>query len=64
MIVHGPDSQQGGIPTQFPVLEETLFQHLLADSIEFYNINQSEADCYFLYDPKTFVLHNPSAYVR
>ncbi|KAL3119939.1 hypothetical protein niasHT_007067 [Heterodera trifolii] len=64
VIVHGPDSQQGGIPTQFPVLEDTQFQHLLADSIEFYNIPAHEAHHFFLYDPKTFVLHNPSAFVR
>uniref|UniRef100_A0A914HFS7 Uncharacterized protein n=1 Tax=Globodera rostochiensis TaxID=31243 RepID=A0A914HFS7_GLORO len=64
VIVHGPDSQQGGIPTQFPVLEDTQFQHLLADSIEFYNISAEEADQHFLYDPKTFMLHNPNAYVR
>ncbi|PIO77007.1 hypothetical protein TELCIR_00897 [Teladorsagia circumcincta] len=31
IIVHGPDSGLGGIPSQFPVHEDTQFQQILRD---------------------------------
>ncbi|VDK81114.1 unnamed protein product [Onchocerca ochengi] len=64
IIIHGPDSSSGGIPSQFPIHEDTQFQQLLKDSLEFFNIPESESQCYFLTDAKTNLLHNPSSYVR
>ncbi|CAJ0941559.1 unnamed protein product, partial [Mesorhabditis belari] len=63
IVVHGPDSGEGGIPSQFPVHEDTQFIQILTDSLEFFNIEE-ELDHYFLADAKTGVLHVPSAYVR
>ncbi|KAK5986951.1 hypothetical protein GCK32_002945 [Trichostrongylus colubriformis] len=64
IIVHGPDSGLGGIPSQFPVHEDTQFQQILSDSIEFFNIDENEVNDYFLTDAKTGLLHLPSCYVR
>ena len=40
VVVHGPDSASGGIPSQFPVHEDTQFLQILTDSIEFFNIGE------------------------
>uniref|UniRef100_A0A1I7SH45 CID domain-containing protein n=1 Tax=Bursaphelenchus xylophilus TaxID=6326 RepID=A0A1I7SH45_BURXY len=64
IIVHGPDSGDGGIPSQFPIHEETQFQQILTDSLEFFNISEDEVDQYFLVDFKTQQIHMPSSYVR
>lgn len=64
IIVHGPDSSSGGIPSQFPIHEETQFQQILTDSLEFFNIPENESNQYFLVDYKTQQLHLPSSYVR
>lgn len=64
IIIHGPDSASGGIPSQFPIHEETQFQQLLKDSLEFFNIPESDNHYYFLIDTKTNLVHNPSSYVR
>uniref|UniRef100_A0A7E4W3C8 UNC80 domain-containing protein n=1 Tax=Panagrellus redivivus TaxID=6233 RepID=A0A7E4W3C8_PANRE len=64
IIVHGPDSSTGGIPSQFPIHEDTQFQQILTDSLEFFNIPEEELDSYFLVDTKTGLLHNPNTYVR
>lgn len=64
IIIHGPDSGSGGIPSQFPIHEETQFQQLFKDSLEFFNIPESDNECYFLVDTKTNIVHNPSSYVR
>ncbi|WKY11247.1 hypothetical protein Q1695_003091 [Nippostrongylus brasiliensis] len=64
IIVHGPDSSMGGIPSQFPVHEDTQFQQVLSDSLEFFNIDENEVNSYFLTDTKTGILHLPSCYVR
>jgi hypothetical protein len=64
IIVHGPDSSTGGIPSQFPIHEDTQFQQILTDSLEFFNIPDDELDQYFLVDSKTGLIHNPAAYVR
>ncbi|CAG9539348.1 unnamed protein product, partial [Cercopithifilaria johnstoni] len=64
IIIHGPDSGSGGIPSQFPIHEETQFQQLLKDSLEFFNIPESDNQHYFLIDTKTNLVHNPSSYVR
>ncbi|KAI6240158.1 Protein unc-80 [Aphelenchoides fujianensis] len=64
IIVHGPDSGSGGIPSQFPIHEDTQFQQILTDSLDFFNIPEEELDHYFLIDSKTGLIHNPTAYVR
>lgn len=64
VVVHGPDSNQGGIPQSFPIHEDTQFHQILTDSIEAFNISGDEAHTYFLVDAKTHLIHNPSAYVR
>ena len=64
IVVHGPDSASGGIPTQFAIHEDTQFQQILVDSLEFFHIEQHETDDYFLVDAKTDFVHNPSSYVR
>lgn len=64
IIVHGPNSTTTGIPSQFPIHEDTQFQQILTDSLDFFNIPEDELDQYFLVDSKTGIFHNPSAYVR
>ncbi|KIH64547.1 hypothetical protein ANCDUO_05141 [Ancylostoma duodenale] len=64
IIVHGPDSGMGGIPSQFPVHEDTQFQQILSDSLEFFNIDENDVNSYFLTDTKTGLIHLPSCYVR
>ncbi|RCN49022.1 hypothetical protein ANCCAN_04899, partial [Ancylostoma caninum] len=67
IIVHGPDSGMGGIPSQFPVHEDTQFQQILRqpyDSLEFFNIDENDVNSYFLTDTKTGLIHLPSCYVR
>uniref|UniRef100_A0A0N4UG78 DUF3453 domain-containing protein n=1 Tax=Dracunculus medinensis TaxID=318479 RepID=A0A0N4UG78_DRAME len=64
IIVHGPDCGNGGIPSQFPIHEDTQFQQILTDSLEFFNIPENEIDCYFLVDTKTNLVHMPFSYVR
>ncbi|VDM59235.1 unnamed protein product [Angiostrongylus costaricensis] len=64
IIVHGPDSGMGGIPSQFPVHEDTQFQQILSDSLEFFNIDDTAVNSYFLTDTKSGLIHLPSSYVR
>lgn len=64
IIIHGPDSSSGGIPSQFPIHEETQFRHLLKDSLEFFNIPENDSQYYFLIDAKVNAVHNPLSYVR
>jgi hypothetical protein len=64
IVIHGPENSTVGVPTQFPVHEETQFQQILADSLDFFNIATDEASHYFLVDMKTGFTHNPCAYVR
>ncbi len=63
IIVHGPDNAIG-VPSQFPIHEDTQFQQLLIDSVDFFNIPENQIDEYFLVDTKTGFLHSPSSYVR
>lgn len=64
IIVHGLDSGSGGIPSQFPVHEDTQFHQILSDSLEFFNIEDDDVNCFYLTDTKTGVIHLPAAYVR
>ncbi|XP_058795328.1 protein unc-80 homolog isoform X2 [Phymastichus coffea] len=65
IIVHGPqDPDAGGIPSQFPVQEDTQFCQILRESLDFFGIEESKHKEYFLVDHKTHQIHNPSSYVR
>lgn len=45
-------------------LQETQFQQLLTDSLEFFNIPDEEIDDHFLVDSKSGLLHAPTSFVR
>ncbi|RWS14513.1 protein unc-80-like protein [Dinothrombium tinctorium] len=62
IIVHGPEV--GGIPSQFPIHEDTQFSQILIDSLDYFSIDESEMNQYFLVDSKTNQMHNLSAFVR
>ncbi|XP_030758641.1 protein unc-80 homolog isoform X4 [Sitophilus oryzae] len=65
IIVHGPqDPDAGGIPTQFQVNENTQFWQILKEALDFFRIEESKKEEYFLTDYKTHQIRNPSAYVR
>ena len=62
IIVHGPDP--GSIPSQFPVHEDTQFSQILTDSLDFFGIDETKHNEYFLVDTKTNQIHNLNAFVR
>ncbi|KAF4517233.1 hypothetical protein B566_EDAN005287 [Ephemera danica] len=65
IIVHGPQEPDvGGIPSQFPVQEDTQFCQILRESLDFFGIDENRHKEFFLVDHKTHQIHNPSAYVR
>ncbi|XP_053975913.1 protein unc-80 homolog [Hylaeus volcanicus] len=65
IVVHGPqDPDAGGIPSQFPVQEDTQFCQILRESLDFFGIEESKHREYFLVDYKTHQIRNPSSYVR
>nr|XP_033339451.1 protein unc-80 homolog isoform X5 [Megalopta genalis] len=65
IVVHGPqDPDAGGIPTQFPVQEDTQFCQILRESLSFFGIEEGKQREYFLVDYKTHQIRNPSSYVR
>ncbi len=51
IIVHGPDASV--IPSQFPIHEDTQFSQILTDSLDFFGIDESKHNEYFLVDSKT-----------
>lgn len=62
IIVHGPDASL--IPSQFPIHEDTQFSQILTDSLDFFGIDESKHNEYFLVDTKTNQIHNLNAFVR
>ncbi|XP_061939230.1 protein unc-80 homolog isoform X5 [Apis cerana] len=65
IVVHGPqDPDAGGIPSQFPVQEDTQFCQILRESLDFFGIEESKQKEYFLVDYKTHQIRNSSSYVR
>ncbi|KAI1307248.1 Protein unc-80 -like protein [Halotydeus destructor] len=62
IIVHGPDVS--GIPSQFPIHEDTQFSQILIDSLDFFGIDDALISEYFLVDTKTNQMHNLNAFVR
>lgn len=54
IIVHGPqDPDAGGIPSQFPVQEDTQFHQILRESLDFFGIETPKQKKYYLIDFKT-----------
>ncbi|XP_066978451.1 protein unc-80 homolog isoform X1 [Macrobrachium rosenbergii] len=65
IIVHGPGgADAGGIPSQFPIQEDTQFCQILQESLDFFGIPENDHKYYFLVDHKTNQIHNPQSYVR
>ncbi|KAG6441335.1 hypothetical protein O3G_MSEX001738 [Manduca sexta] len=64
IIVHGPSDNEGSIPSQFPVQEDTIFSQILKESLDFFSIPENMHHEYFLVDFKTRQIHNPQNYVR
>ncbi|CAG9579717.1 unnamed protein product [Danaus chrysippus] len=64
IIVHGPSDNEGSIPSQFPVQEDTQFCQILRESLDYFGIPEKMHEEYFLVDFKTRQIHNPSSYVR
>ena len=62
IVVHGPDASL--IPSQFPVHEDTQFSQILTDALDFFGIDESKHNEYFLVDAKTNQIHNLNAFVR
>ncbi|RWS30612.1 protein unc-80-like protein [Leptotrombidium deliense] len=62
IIVHGPDVS--GIPSQFPIHEDTQFSQIMIDSLDYFSIDENEINEYFLVDSKTNQMHNLNAFVR
>lgn len=50
-------AEEGGIPSQFPVQEETQFLQLLRESQDFFSIEEKMQCQHFLIDYKTSKLH-------
>ncbi|KAJ8719024.1 hypothetical protein PYW07_016580 [Mythimna separata] len=64
IIVHGPPDNEGCIPSQFPVQEDTVFAQILKESLDFFGIPEKLHREHFLVDFKTRQIHNPQGYVR
>ncbi|XP_058813943.1 protein unc-80 homolog isoform X3 [Topomyia yanbarensis] len=63
IVVHGPEDE-GGIPSQFPVQEDTQFTQLLTESLDFFGIDEKKFNLFQLVDYKTQQILNPNWYVR
>ncbi|KAB7507177.1 Protein unc-80-like protein, partial [Armadillidium nasatum] len=65
IIVHGPGgADAGGIPSQFPIQEDTQFSQIHVEAVDFFGISEDESKYYFLVDYKTNQIHNMHSYVR
>ncbi|XP_063389820.1 protein unc-80 homolog [Cydia fagiglandana] len=64
IIVHGPADNEGCIPSQFPIQEDTQFGQILKESLDFFGIPENLHNEHFLVDFKTRQIHNPQSYVR
>ena len=64
IILNTSDKDEGGIPSQFPVQEDTQFCQLLRESLDFFGIEEKLHNEHFLIDYKTQQILNPNWYVR
>ncbi|KAH0621692.1 hypothetical protein JD844_023269, partial [Phrynosoma platyrhinos] len=55
LVVHGQN--ECDIPTQLPVHEDTQFEALLKECLEFFNIPESQSSNYFLMDKRWNLIH-------
>ncbi|XP_041433169.1 protein unc-80 homolog isoform X25 [Xenopus laevis] len=62
LVVHGQN--ECDIPTQLPVHEDTQFEALLKECLEFFNIADSQSANYFLMDKRWNLIHYNKTYVR
>ncbi|XP_053220992.1 protein unc-80 homolog isoform X11 [Podarcis raffonei] len=62
LVVHGQN--ECDIPTQLPVHEDTQFEALLKECLEFFNISESQSSNYFLMDKRWNLIHYNKTYVR
>ncbi|XP_078453386.1 protein unc-80 homolog [Lampetra planeri] len=62
LVVHGPN--ECDIPTQLPVHEDTLFEAVLKESLEFFNIPEAQSENCFLMDRRRNIIHYSKTYVR
>jgi hypothetical protein len=57
----------GGIPSQFPVQEDTQFCQILRESLDFFGIEESRHKEFFLVDHKTrklYIIYNLTSFCR
>uniref|UniRef100_A0ACB8G170 Protein unc-80 n=1 Tax=Sphaerodactylus townsendi TaxID=933632 RepID=A0ACB8G170_9SAUR len=62
LVVHGQN--ECDIPTQLPVHEDTQFEALLKECLEFFNIPEAQSSNYFLMDKRWNLIHYSKTYVR
>ncbi|XP_050772025.1 protein unc-80 homolog isoform X7 [Gopherus flavomarginatus] len=62
LVVHGQN--ECDIPTQLPVHEDTQFEALLKECLEFFNIPETQSAHYFLMDKRWNLIHYNKTYVR
>lgn len=62
LVVHGQN--ECDIPTQLPVHEDTQFEALLKECLEFFNIAESQSAQYFLMDKRWNLIHYNKTFVR
>lgn len=58
MFIFGTEQDAGGIPSQFPVQEDTQFYQILKESLDFFGIDEARHKEFFLVDHKTREYHN------
>lgn len=57
IIIHGPqEPDDGAIPSQFPISEDVQFYQLLQEALDFFGIEESKINEYFLVDHKTSIV--------
>uniref|UniRef100_A0A3Q2ZNL7 Unc-80 homolog (C. elegans) n=1 Tax=Kryptolebias marmoratus TaxID=37003 RepID=A0A3Q2ZNL7_KRYMA len=62
LVVHGQN--ECDIPTQLPVHEDTQFDALLKECLEFFNIPEARSAHFFLMDKRWNLIHYNKTYVR
>ncbi|TRZ04189.1 hypothetical protein DNTS_011989 [Danionella cerebrum] len=62
LVVHGQN--ECDIPTQLPVHEDTQFEALLKECLEFFNIPEARSANFFLMDKRWNLIHYAKTYVR
>lgn len=53
IIVHGPQTDEGGIPSQFPLSEDVQFCQILQEALDFFGIDEEDGKEHFLVDHRT-----------